>query len=80
MDPAAADFRLQIAAAVEASALGAASELVVLVFEQDPTNLRLPICISASPAVLDRYPRGVAGHVAQPISSIPIADFRFLKT
>jgi hypothetical protein len=35
MDPAAADCRLQIAAAVEASALGTGSELVVLVFEQD---------------------------------------------
>jgi hypothetical protein len=55
--------------------LGAGSELVVLVFEQDPTNFRLPICISASPATLDRYPRGVAGHVAHPISSIPIVDF-----
>jgi hypothetical protein len=36
---------------------------------------RLPICISAPPAALDRYPRGVAGHVADPIRSIPIADF-----
>ena len=48
------------------AALGAGSELVVLVFEQDATNLRLPICISASPAALDRYPRGLTGHVAHP--------------
>jgi hypothetical protein len=39
--------------------LNAGSELVVLVFEQDPTNLRLPICISPPPAALDRYPRGI---------------------
>ena len=45
---------------------GTGSELVVLVFEQDATNLRLPICISASPAALDRYPRGLTGHVAHP--------------
>ena len=33
--PPIADCRLQIAAAVEASALGTGSELIVLVFEQD---------------------------------------------
>ena len=27
-------------------------------------------CISAAPAALDRYPRGVAGHVAHPVRSI----------
>ncbi len=35
------------------------------------------ICISAPPAALDRYPRGVAGHVSHPIRSIQISDFRF---
>ena len=30
----------------------------------------LVVCISAAPAALDRYPRGVTGHVAQPIRSI----------
>ncbi len=39
-------------------------------------------CISAAPAALDRYPRGVTSHVAHPIRSIPrfrlqISDFRF---
>jgi hypothetical protein len=29
-----------------------------------------PTCISAAPAALDRYPRGVTGHVAQPVRSI----------
>ena len=28
------------------------------------------VCISAAPAALDRYPRGVTGHVAHPIRSI----------
>ena len=28
------------------------------------------VCISAAPAALDRYPRGVTGHVAHPIHSI----------
>jgi hypothetical protein len=27
-------------------------------------------CISAAPAALDRYPRGVTGHVAYPVRSI----------
>ena len=54
------------------AALGAGSEPVVLVFEQDVGCM---ICISAPPAALDRYPRGVAGHVAHPIRSIQISDF-----
>ena len=29
-----------------------------------------PFCISAAPAALDRYPRGVTGHVARPSRSI----------
>jgi len=44
------------------------------------SNLRLPICMSASPAALDRYPRGVAGHVAHPIRSTPIADLEQVFT
>ena len=40
-------------------------------------DFRFQICISAPHAALDRYPRGVAGHVAHPIRSIQISDFRF---
>ena len=29
-----------------------------------------PFCISAAPAALDRYPRGLTGHVAHPIRSV----------
>jgi len=39
-------------------------------------NFRFKICISAPPAALDRYPRGVAGHVAHPIRSIQISENR----
>ncbi len=38
-------------------------------------------CISAAPAALDRYPRGVTGHVAHPIRSIQrflLSNFYFL--
>jgi len=34
-----------------------------------------PFCISAAPAALDRYPRGLTGHVAHPSRSIETRPF-----
>jgi hypothetical protein len=51
------------------AALGAGSELAVVVLEQD---VRCMICISAPPAALDRYLAALPA-----MSFIPFAPFRF---
>ena len=59
------------------AALGAGAELVVLVFEQDVECMISDLYLGTSRRTRP-LPRGVAGHVAHPIRSIQISDFRFL--